>query len=293
MDTIKRIKFQKTKDKHFDFEIIKLKDFFATKNLQYLMRNYRVNFYMILCITSGNGQHEIDFKLYPYQEGDILMIAKNQVHRFYPKENVDGYLILFTDNFLCGYIGSSISEFLEPFQSTYFYPIVKFNNSDNGIERIQLELLYRCYIDKKNVLKPEILKSQLRTLMLLIKRDSQENENNMDTHNYEKFITFMNLVEANFKEKKTVQEYADLMYVSKKTVNLITRKAVDLSAKQFIINRIILEIKRYLSQGDLTVNEISEMMGFDEPANLTKFFKRYEGLTPSEFRKKQQIHTEH
>lgn len=293
MDTIKRIQFQKPTDKHFDFEIIKLKDFFANVNLKHITHNYRLNFYMILCITSGEGQHEIDFKLYPYQAGDIVLVAKNQVHRFYPKAGVDGYLIFFTDAFLYGHLDSNIPEFLEPFQSIYLHPILKFNNNHEGIERIQLDLLYRSYIDKNNVLKPEILKSHLRTLMLLIKRNSLENQNNTNTHTYEKFITFMNLVEANFKEKKTVQEYADLMYVSKKTVNSITRKAVDLSAKQFIINRIILETKRYLSYGDLTVNEISEMMGFDEPSNLTKFFKRYEGLTPSEFRKKQQIYTKY
>lgn len=287
MNTIKKIQFQKTEYEHFDFEVIKLKDFFVDKNLKHIMQNHRVNFYMILCITAGEGQHEIDFKLYSYKAGDALLISKNQVHRFYPKSDVDGYLILFTDTFLYRYLHSNISEFLEPFQSVYLYPIIKFDNNDDGFERIQLDILYRYYINKNNLLKPEILKSHLRTFMLLIKSNSMDNQNNIDTHNYEKFITFMNLVETNFKHKKTVQEYADIMYVSKKTVNSITRKAVDLSAKQFIIDRIILEIKRYLSEGNLTVNEISELMGFDQPSNLTKFFKRYEGMTPSEFRKKQ------
>ncbi|CAH2212178.1 AraC family transcriptional regulator [Tepidibacter aestuarii] len=290
MDTIKRIEFYKNKNKNFDFEIIRLKDFFGDKYIKYITHIHRLNFYNILCITSGKSQHEIDFKLYPYKAGDILLISKNQVQRFYPKGDIDGYLILFTDTFLYRHLHSNISEFLEPFQSTYLHPIVKFDNNSDGFERIQLDTLYKYYIDKNNVLKPEILKSHLRTLMLLIKRNSLENQNNIDAHTYEKFITFMNLVEDNFKHKKTVQEYADLMYVSKKTVNSITRKAVDLSAKQFIIDRVILEIKRYLSQGDLTVNEIAEITGFDEPSNLTKFFKRYEGLTPSEFRKKQQIY---
>lgn len=284
MDTIKTIQFQKSKDEHFDFEIIKIKDFFANVNLKHIVRNYRLNFYMIMCINSGNGQHGIDFKVYPYQAGDIVLVAKNQVHRFYPKSDVDGYIIFFTDTFLYRHLDSNISEFLEEFQSTYLQPIVKFNNNSDGVERIQFNLLYRCYIDENNVLKPEILKSNLRTLMLLIKRNSQQN-NKVDPQTYEKFITFMNLVEENLREKKAVQEYAELMYVSKKTVNSITRKAVGMSAKQFIIDRIILEIKRYLAHGELTVNEISTLMGFDEPSNLTKFFKRYAGLTPSQFSK--------
>ncbi len=60
-------------------------------------------------------------------------------------------------------------------------------------------------------------------------------------------------------------------------LNYATRSIVDLSAKQFIIDRIMLEIKRYLSQGELMNYEISDMLGFDEPANMTKFLKGMKG----------------
>jgi len=120
--------------------------------------------------------------------------------------------------------------------------------------------------------------------MITIRRFKKFNEQIETSGDYKRFYQFKNFVEMYYKEKKTVEEYAKLMLVSQKTINQATRAVVDLSAKQFIIDRILLEIKRYLGQRELTINEISDLMGFDEPSNLTKFFKRYEGLSPTEFR---------
>lgn len=81
-----------------------------------------------------------------------------------------------------------------------------------------------------------------------------------------------------------VKVYADRMHLSKKAVNQFTRNVTGLSAKQFIINRLVLEIKRYLSQGELLNYEIADLLGFDEAANMSRFFKHYEGMSPKEFR---------
>ena len=120
--------------------------------------------------------------------------------------------------------------------------------------------------------------------MITISKFKKSNKQRENIGSYKWFIQFKNLVEVHYKEKKSVQDYAKMMLVSSKTINQATRIAVDLSAKQFIIDRILLEIKRYIGQGDFTINEISDLMGFDEPSNLTKFFKRYEGVSPKEFR---------
>ena len=56
------------------------------------------------------------------------------------------------------------------------------------------------------------------------------------------------------------------------------------NAKDFVDERVILEIKRLLIHTHLSVKEIAEATGFDEPTNLIKFFKRYTGQTPLSFR---------
>jgi len=49
-------------------------------------------------------------------------------------------------------------------------------------------------------------------------------------------------------------------------------------------NRVILEIKRLISHSSMSIKEISYITGFDEPANMTKYFKLHTNKTPTEFK---------
>lgn len=63
------------------------------------------------------------------------------------------------------------------------------------------------------------------------------------------------------------------------TVKLETGK----SPCYFFEKRIMDESKRLLANPDTTIAEIATLLTFD-PSNFTKFFKRFENITPSEYR---------
>lgn len=283
MNTIKRINFKKVEQDSFDFEIVDLQEFLNTRPVNHLSKTFRLNFYMILYIISGKGRHEIDFKVYDFKAGDMIFIAKNQVHRFFPDTKATGYIILFTEDYLYDNSEMNIHDFLDHFNMPVYNPIIKIDVGEEASNRILIDLLYKEYKSVDSMVKIQLLKSILRSFMLTIRRFRKIDEQRETAGNYKRFIEFKNLVDIHYKEKKRVGEYAKLMLVSQKTINQATRVVADLSAKQFIIDRILLEIKRYLGQGELTINEISDLMGFDEPSNFTKFFKRYEGRSPKEF----------
>jgi len=54
--------------------------------------------------------------------------------------------------------------------------------------------------------------------------------------------------------------------------------------KQLIDERILLEAKRLLVHSNDPGKIIGLSLGFDEPTNFNKFFKKHTGKTPSEFR---------
>lgn len=286
MDSINRIDFYKNKHKNVDFEIVRLVDFFKSRKKYDITRVFRLNFYIMMYITEGSGLHEIDFLTYEYKAGDVIFIAQNQVHCFLEHNDAKGYIIMFTDNFLYNQSELNIKEFLDYFNLPLYKPIIALDINDSYTNRTLLELIYIEYQKDENRSRITLLKSLFRSFMIsfngLILYESLDDPSLL----YKRFIEFKKLVEKYYKEKKTVADYAKLLLVSQKTINQTTRKVADLSAKQFIIDRIILEIKRYLSQGELTINELSYLMGFDEPSNFTKFFKRYTGLSPNEFRKR-------
>lgn len=286
MDSINRIDFYKNRHKNVDFEILELDDFFESRKKYNISRVFRINFYIMIYITEGCGKHEIDFVTYDYKAGDVIFIAQNQVHRFFEYSGAKGYIIFFTDDFLYNQSELNIKEFLDYFNLPLYKPIISIDTSQSHTNNVLIELIYNEYKNEENNSRIALLKSLFRSFMISFRGLILYEEKVDPSTVYKRFIDFKNLVEEYYKEKKNVADYAKLMLVSQKTINQTTRKIADLSAKQFIIERILLEIKRYLSQGELTINEISYMMGFDEPSNFTKFFKRYTNMSPGEFRKR-------
>lgn len=57
-----------------------------------------------------------------------------------------------------------------------------------------------------------------------------------------------------------------------------------MSPKAYLDHRRLLEIKRYLVYSERSVEEIAYALGFDEPTNLNKFFRKHSGMSSLEFR---------
>ena len=127
------------------------------------------------------------------------------------------------------------------------------------------------------------MKSLFESFILSIRQEFDLEQRFIKSAEYKIFASYRELVEQHYMEHLKLDDYAHMMGVTKKTINLATRATVDLSAKDYLNQRLLLEIKRYLIQGDLLIYEILDLLGFDEPANMTKFFRRYEGIPPKKF----------
>ena len=51
-----------------------------------------------------------------------------------------------------------------------------------------------------------------------------------------------------------------------------------------ILNRIMLEAKRFATYSETSVKEVAYNLGFEDPAHFSKLFKNQEGLGFTEFR---------
>lgn len=98
------------------------------------------------------------------------------------------------------------------------------------------------------------------------------------------FQRFIFLIAEKYREVKSVEGYANLLGVTPKHINSVCRSQTGSSAKSVIDNTIISHIKAELSTTDRTVSEISFIMGFDEPTEMCRFFRRIEGISPGQWR---------
>ena len=95
---------------------------------------------------------------------------------------------------------------------------------------------------------------------------------------------FKQLINQNFREEHQVSDYAKRMNISRKHLNNQIKKVTGKGAKEHIVERLILEIKRLLLHSDLSIKEISYQLSFKEPVHMSNFFKKYSGYTPTSFR---------
>ena len=98
---------------------------------------------------------------------------------------------------------------------------------------------------------------------------------------------FAREVERRFGEWRRVEDYAQALGYSARTLTRASLEAAGAPAKEVIERRVVLEAKRLLAHSSRPVGAIALDLGFSEPTNFVKFFRRREGMAPLAFRQRQ------
>ncbi len=287
MKNIPDISFEKNFLNSIEFEITSLNSFFAKKNdiLSFIKKPHKVSFFHIMYITHGEGIHCIDFEPYKYYPGSVIFIAKDQVHAFNINPDLEGYLILFTEEFL---LKNSLSFNCLSFARLYNYYLYKPIIHASEINNISLEPIFdEIFFEYKNLddyCKEDLICTMVKLLLLKIEQNKKEVINNSDNTEWiSKVKKFKDLIEMDYTKSRNVSYYSNKMNISYKHLNDICKSISGMTAKTFIDNFIVLEIKRQLITTNLSIKTLTYQFGFDEPTNLVKYFKKNTNLTPSQF----------
>lgn len=287
VDKTIKIKFENALNPSSAFDLIRLEDLFRREGLLHDPETlHRVEFFILLFITEGQGYHTIDFTEFELSRGSLLTIRKDQIHKFSKSENIKGFILLFTNDFLVSYLEQQEShKTLQLFNELLTVPKIQLTKQiyievHEIVERIRAE-----YFQEMDEYSLGIIRSELHILITKLYRvKSKDNQILVSKKYLSSFINFQKLVEEHVSNTTRVTDYARMMAVSTKTLNTISKNIVKQTAKEFIDDVSITQIKRLLINTSLNVNEIAYASGFDEPSNLYKYFKRNVGLTPEEFR---------
>jgi AraC-like DNA-binding protein len=98
------------------------------------------------------------------------------------------------------------------------------------------------------------------------------------------YLRFRREVEAAFGECRRVEVYAERLGCSVRTLTRACLAVTGRTAKQVIVDRVVLEARRMLAGTALPVAAIAQQLGFDEPTHFGRLFHRATGLPPGTFR---------
>lgn len=282
---IPHIDFNPKESNSSGFEILKLSNLFERMpdfSDHNPNRRHRISFFALLIVTEGDGTHEVDLKKYDLKEGVVLKLAKGQVHAFQNKPQYEGFLIIFTETFIINYFSKSSINLISHF---YNYHLISPFAEEKSLNSTFLTELINEVNHSNNYARGNIVSALINLYLLRLERNSKSNNSiNSNSKHYMTFIEFKNLVETKFVSSRNVKDYAGMLNISTKHLNNIVQEFTLTTAKNFIDDYVVLEIKRGIVSTDNSLKEISYLSGFDEVTNFSKFFKNRTGVTPKEFR---------
>jgi AraC-like DNA-binding protein len=95
---------------------------------------------------------------------------------------------------------------------------------------------------------------------------------------------FRQAVEIGFRNHRSIQDYASELGISSDRLHAICRRTLDRSPIELVHDRMVQEAKLRLERSARSVQEISDGLGFRDPANFSHFFKRKAGISPMKYR---------
>ena len=243
--------------------------------------------YKFIWVQSGTLTLEIDHIPMRLEKDEIVTLTP--LHHLEVKE-VDGeYLtFVFNSNFYCIYghdnevscngflfYGSSKVMKLAPSagQSSNLHDIVRIFRQESVIHDNLQEEMLRIVLKRFIITCTRIARQRFGV--------GQEKEKTFDI-----IRQYYVLVDRHFKEKKQVQDYADILCRSPKTLSNLFSTCGLPSPLRVIHDRIEAEAMRLLLYTHKSAKEISSILGFEDLSAFSRFFKKMTGESVSDYRKR-------
>ncbi|WP_170110362.1 helix-turn-helix domain-containing protein [Flavilitoribacter nigricans] len=266
------------------FDMVRYEDFM--RETHGFAAPHRHNYYMLFLATSGSGRQLIDFKSFAIRPGMMFFMYPGMIHAWESDEHLRGYLIFFTADFFAQrYHYNSLLSF-PFFNNNSKRPFVPLDAGALGSQTKLMELMLSEY-EAGGERSESVLRSLLNVVLIQASREYDQ-QHCFDTEEKKRMTLlkdFEQLVEGHYQQKRLVREYAQLLLISPNYLNVVVKEITGRSAGEMIRERIMLEAKRELTHNGRTVAEISHDLNFKDPSYFCRFFKKYEGLSPDNFRK--------
>lgn len=159
---------------------------------------------------------------------------------------------------------------------------------ENEFEKFEtLWKMFSIEMESIDDLKNEMLQMMLKRMLILCTRlfKEQTQLTTFDRNQLDVIREYNYLVEKYFKTKHQVADYAELLHKSPKTLSNLFKKFGNKSPLQIIQDRKILEARRLLHYTDKSIKEIAYEIGYEDLQTFSRFFKKIEGVSPSNFKK--------
>ena len=239
-------------------------------------------FYLLLYISQGHGTHTVDLVTYELRPGSVFFLAPGQVHHWQLANDTEGIILFFEPSFYqLRYPEHDLLSL--PFFDSRHPPVLYLPATANELAPLFAQLRHEYEADFAN--QAEVLRAYLALVLELAARHypaaAASTEAGLAQSQIRQFGALLN---QHYRSKRSVREYAELLHLTANYLNALCRRVLGQTASDLIHARVVLEARRLLTHSALSVAQVADELGFDDPSYFGRYFRKYAGLSPEAFR---------
>lgn len=247
---------------------------------------FKAQYYRIGLGLKGNIKMDSCINSLTHFSPFISFTIPRQVCSIYDKsEDYFSYYILFSEKFIQDAV--SLKNMMEdfPFLSNPNLQTFALNEMEaSGIKHLFLEINGEL---KNNISNArEVIQLYINLILFAAKRsiERQIPEKEVISSHLQLILQFRNLIKTHYLEHQPLSFYAEKLCVSIQHLNRVVKESTGETAHDLIDEKMFIEAKLLLKHSKLSVNEIANKLRFNDTSYFVRFFKKFSGQTPSNYR---------
>lgn len=264
----------------FELELLKIDN--------YENREHRNTFFEMVFVLEGEGTQMINNHKLPYASNKLFLIFPQDIHGFEVTTTTSFFFLRFNDSYLKTQPKEWIQKLELIFNNHNHLPgcILK-NVSDKALIRALIEALIRENANPQ-FQQQEVIKQLINTIIIIASRNILLMPPSVtDKSKTDYSIQLLSYIHQNIYDPALLksERIAERFNVSPKYISTFFKIHIGQTLQDYIIAYKIKLIETRLRYTDMQINEIVYELGFSDSSHLNRLFKKYNGISPSEYKK--------
>ncbi|WP_282387013.1 MULTISPECIES: helix-turn-helix domain-containing protein [unclassified Pseudomonas] len=234
----------------------------------------------LLFVFKGQAELEIEGQRTQLETPAIQVLPPLSVHGFRFSEDIEGFIVT---------LATPLIKHLQAQLGDSVHALARAENYPAGKDGDYLNSLFSALQAEYNGHQPAremLMHSLVSVIMVWVSRQAivRHKASQRPQRQREYLNGFIQLVEETYRQHVKVEDLAHRLGISVSHLNGTCRELAGQPALQIMHERQLLEAKRLLTYTSMTIYEMSELLGFSDPTNFTRLFRRRVGISPKAFR---------
>lgn len=241
---------------------------------EFKMPNHLREYYLIHYVKSGTVIFEESNRVHTVNAGDIFVIYPENLTKYYngrPDTTLEFCWI--------GFAGNSAEACLEKAGITRSNPVMTLNNTEFEETTEKMVKLF----GKKTHPSEFVLNSYILRCLHSIEKSVM-----VEKKEYANYVeSAVAYIEDNYMKAVSANDIVDFIKLNRSYLFKLFKQQTGLSVSQYLIKYRIDKACEFLKEYDFTISQVAQMVGIDDIYYFSKIFKRIVGVSPSEYKKRQ------